>query len=128
MKILKSDDDDDDGNDEARSEAEARCRAPNRHPERAAAAASHDADPPVESGPVEDEPEGSQQPGGVPEDGGAGVLRADARRRAARRPRAYTGAEEAADEPADSRVERDARPLPVRPGEGFLPEDRVPGS
>lgn len=103
---------------------------PSRHPERPTAEASYDADLAFALGPDEDEPEGAREPGG-PEDGGAGVVRADARRRAAGRPRPYTGAEEAAHEPASPRVHCDAHQVSVRSGkglQGLLPEDLVPGT
>lgn len=102
---------------------------PSRHPERATEEASHDADLAfgTELGPDEDEPEGAREPGG-PEDGGAGVVRADARRRAAGRPRPYTGAEEAAHEPAPFRVHCDAHQVSVRSGKGLLSEDLVLGT
>lgn len=54
-------------------------------------------------------------------------MRADAGRRAAGRPRPYTGTEEASHEPAPSRIHH-AYPMPVRFREGLLPEDRVSGS
>lgn len=104
-------------------------RLPRRHPERATAKASHDADLAfgAELGPDEDEPEGTREPR-RPEDGGAGVVRADARRRAAGRPRSYTRAEETAHEPASTRVHRDAHQVSVRSRERLLPEDHVPGT
>lgn len=55
-------------------------------------------------------------------------MRADTRGRASGHPRSYSRAEEAADEPSFSRIRRDARQVSVRPGEGLLPEDLVPGS
>lgn len=108
--------------------AETQCREPNRHPERAAAEASHDADLAAGAGPGpdEDEPEGTRRESGQPEDGGAGVVRADAGRRAAGRPRPYTRTEEATDEPSPLRIQH-AYQMPVRFRERFLPEDRASG-
>lgn len=105
------------------------CRLSIRHPERATAEASHDADLTfgIEFGPDEDEPERAREPG-RPEDGGAGIVRADARRRTARRPRPYTGTEEETHEPASSRVHRDAHQVSVRSGKRLLPEDLVLGT
>lgn len=101
---------------------------PKRHPERATAEASHDADLTfgAELGSDEDEPEGTREPG-WPEDGGAGVVRADARRRTAGYPRSYTGTEKTAHEPTSSRV-HDANQVSVGPGERLLPEDLVLGT
>lgn len=100
-----------------------------QHPERATAEASYDADLTfrAELGPGENEPEGTREPG-RPEDGGAGVVRADAWRRAARHPRPYTGTEKATDEPTFSRVHRNAYQVSVRSGERLLPEDLVLGT
>lgn len=105
------------------------CRFPSRHPERATAEASHDADLAfgAELGPDEDEPEGAREPR-RPEDGGAGVVRANTRRRTARRSRPYTGAEETTHEPASSRDHRDAHQVSVRSGKRFLSEDLVLGT
>lgn len=101
---------------------------PSRHPERATAEASHDADLTfgTELGPDEDEPEGTRE-SGRPEDGGAGVVHTDARRRTAGHPRPYTGTEETAHEPTSSRV-HDANQVSVRPGERLLPQDLVLGT
>jgi len=55
-------------------------------------------------------------------------VRADTGRRATGHPRPDTGTEETAHEPSSSRVRRDAYQMSVRPGEGLLPEDLVPGS
>lgn len=53
-------------------------------------------------------------------------MRTDAGRRAAGRPRSYTGAEETTHESSPSRIH--AHQMPVRFREGLLPEDRVFGS
>lgn len=106
---------------------EARCEAVSRHPERATAEASHDADPAVGAGPGENEPKGARQPG-QPEDGGAGIVRADAGRRAAGRSRAYTGTKETTHESASSRADDARHQVPVRFRERLLPKNRVSGS
>lgn len=101
---------------------------PKRHPERATAEASHDADLTfgAELGFDEDESERTREPG-WPEDGGAGIMRANARRRTAGYPRPYTGTEKTAHESTSSRV-HDANQVSVGLGERFLPEDLVFGT
>lgn len=96
------------------------------HPERQIAEASHDAYVALEPQGVEDESEGAG-PGGAPQDGGEGVLRPLAGRRAPRDQGENSRAQETPGQPTLS-PRLDASQVPLGPREGFVQEDGVVGS